>query len=356
MKKIIIAALALALVAGSAYAAEWNFYGEAMVYTVWFETDEIDGDDGDTQFAEGLYEAAAIGAEVKVSDELTAGFEYGTADGVADIVLLYGEWDFGSGILTVGKTLSPINVAYSNQLVAGEDEDLGLGGFGDFDQSEITQLKLTFGGFSIAVIDPERNAWVWPGVTNDDAAAFGLDYDTQAVIPMIALCYKAEFDMGELQIAGGYNTFEIDDNEDIDAYAIGLGTQLNFGALGVFATFVWGQNMGNLGADNATGYEGLAIYDGNDVYDCESIGGTIGVIFNVNDMLTLEAGYGYIHDEIDDNAWTGDESDIAQSYYLQAAITLAPGVTVTPEVGMIDEREAGQDETLYFGAAWAIAF
>ncbi|WP_287036702.1 hypothetical protein [Desulfobacter sp.] len=78
--------------------------------------------------------------------------------------------------------------------------------------------------------------------------------------------------------------------------------------------------------------------------------------FAVNDMLTLEAGYGYIHDEIDDNAWTGSESNIAQSYYLQAPITLAPGVTVTPEVGMIDERETGEDETFYFGAAWAIAF
>nr|WP_320189915.1 hypothetical protein [uncultured Desulfobacter sp.] len=352
MKKIIVAALVFALVAGSSYAAEWNFYGEAMIYTVWFETDEIDGDDGDTQFAEGLYEAAAIGAEVKVSEELTAGFEYGTAGGVADIVLLYGEWDFGSGVLTVGKTLSPINVAYSNQLVAGEEEDLGLGGFGDFDQSEITQLKLTFGNFSIALIDPEKDAWVGVDVLNSD----GDTYETQAIIPMIALCYKAEFDMGEAQISGGYNTFEIDDNEDIDAYAIGLGSQLNFGAWGVFATFVWGQNIGNLATGTATGYEGLAIYDNNEVYDCESIGGTIGVNFNVNDMLTLEAGYGYIHDEIDDNAWTGDESDIAQSYYLQAAITLAPGVTVTPEVGMIDEREAGQDETLYFGAAWAIAF
>lgn len=176
----------------------------------------------------------------------------------------YGEWNFGSGILTVGKALSPINVAYSNQLVAGEEEDLGLGGFGDFDQSEITQVKLTFGVFSIAVIDPEKNAWVSPAfLTNDDIAL----YDTQAVIPMIALCYKANFNMGEFQISGGYNTFEIDDN-----------------------------------------------------------------------------------------AWTGSESNIAQSYYLQTPITLAPGVTVTPEVGMIDERETGEDETFYFGAAWAIAF
>jgi len=348
MKKIIVAALALVLVAGSAYAAEWNFYGEAMIYTVWFETDVIDGDDGDTQFAEGLYEAAAIGAEVTVSDELTAGFEYGTAGGVADIVLLYGEWNFGSGILTVGKAVSPINVAYSNQLVAGEEEDLGLGGFGDFDQSEITQLKLTFGGFSIALINPEQDAWVGVDLLSSDVDT----YETQAVIPMIAVCYKAEFDMGEIQIAGGYSTFEINDDEDIDSFSIGLGSQLNFGAFGVFATFVWGQNIANLATPTATQFEGQAIYDGNDVDDCESIGGTIGVAFSLNDMFALEAGYGYIYDEYDEL----DVTSIAQSYYIQTPITLAPGVTVTPEVGMIDQRETGEDETLYFGAAWAIAF
>ena len=53
---------------------------------------------------------------------------------------------------------------------------------------------------------------------------------------------------------------------------------------------------------------------------------------------------------------TVNNEDEAQAYYLQAAITLAPGVTITPEVGMIDQIESGQDETLYFGASWAIAF
>lgn len=352
MKKIIVAALALALMAGSAYAAEWNFYGEAMIYTVWTDADTINGADGDTQFAEGLYDASKIGAEVKVSDELSGQFEYGTENGNATVRLLYGEWNFGSGILTVGKAYSPIHVTYSNQLVAGEEgQDLGLGGFGDFDQSRVAQVKLTFGGFSIALLNPEDNAWVFPGLSNDDLGGF---YDTQTVMPMIAACYKAAFDMGEVQIAGGYNTFEINDDEDIAAYTIGFGTQLNFGSFGTFATFVWGQNMGNLGADNGTQYAGLAMYNGigTDVDDCESIGATVGVTYAVSDMLTLEAGYGYIHDEMDD----ANTTSIAQSYYMQAAITLAPGVTVTPEVGMIDQRETGEDETIYFGACWAIAF
>ena len=348
MKKLIVAVAALALMAGSAYAADWEFYGKAYLWTGWSDIDLVDQDEPDSayydvQYGENLYSSALIGANVKVSDELSGRFEYGTSGGVANIRHLYGEWDFGAGVLTVGKTDTPLNVAYSSQQVPDDvtnenGSDLGLGGYGDFDNSRHPELMLTFGDFSIALISPR----------DGDA---DVEYD-QAVIPMIAACYKVGFDMGEVQIAGGYVTGEIND-EDVDAFGMGFGANLNFGAFGMFATFIWAENAAYLGAPTATttlGGEGIMI--GNDYDDCESLGGTIGVTFAINEMLTLEAGYGYIHDELDD----ADVTDIAQSYYLQAAITLAPGVTVTPEVGMLDQRETGNEEILYFGAAWVIAF
>ena len=347
-----VAALAIALMAGSAYAAEWNFYGEAKIYTGWNDLDRIDQDDsGDTydvQYGEGIYASSKIGANVKVSDELSGRFEYGTDDGDANIRHLYGTWNFGSGTLLIGQSDTPMNVTYSNQFA--NSEDLGLGGYGDFDNSRNPELMLTFGGFSIAFINTEKDISTdYAGTLNSTT---NMNYSTQAIIPMIAMAYKVAFDMGEFQIAGGYNTFEINDDENVDSYGIGLGTKLNFGAFGTFATFVWGQNIGSLGADNQSQYKGLAYYNGTDVDDCESIGGTIGVTYAVSDMLTIETGYGYIHDEFDD----ANITDISQSYYLQAAITLAPGVTVTPEVGMIDQRETGQTEDIYFGAVWAISF
>ena len=344
MKKIMVAALALALMAGSAYAAEWNFYGEVKLSTGWNDVDLIDEDEGDdsaydTQYGEALYASSKIGANVKVSDELSGRFEYGTSGGDANIRHLYGVWNFGSGTLLVGQSDTPMDVTYSNQFA--NELDLGLGGYGDLDQGRNPELMLTFDNLSIAFISPDA----------------GEDYD-QAVIPMIAACYKVGFDMGEFQIAGGYVTGEVGD-EDVDSFGIALGTNLNFGPFGVFATFVWAQNAAYLGTDIATSLDadgdpngGQAVITGGEVDDCESIGGTIGVNYAVSDMLTLEAGYGYIHDELDD----ADTTEMAQSYYLQAAITLAPGVTVTPEVGMIDQRETGETEDIYFGAVWAISF
>ena len=109
------------------------------------------------------------------------------------------------------------------------------------------------------------------------------------------------------------------------------------------------RTFATVGAETATGLGGAAAV-GTDVDDCDSMGFTLGVKFTVNEMIALEAGYGYIKDEIDD---TEDEG---QSYYIQAPITLAPGVTVTPEVGVVDGMDDGDNESMYFGAGWEIAF
>jgi len=76
-------------------------------------------------------------------------------------------------------------------------------------------------------------------------------------------------------------------------------------------------------------------------------------------MFAVEAGYGYVETEFDDSGFSVPE-DGASSYYLQFPITLAPGVYVTPEVGMIDYEEdtfgADESDTTYFGAKWQINF
>ena len=79
MKNVIVVLAALALMAGSAHAAEWNFYGIVRMGTFWLDADEISGPDGDVQYSEFLYSTSRIGAKVKVSDELIGRFEYGAS-------------------------------------------------------------------------------------------------------------------------------------------------------------------------------------------------------------------------------------------------------------------------------------
>ena len=71
----------------------------------------------------------------------------------------------------------------------------------------------------------------------------------------------------------------------------------------------------------------------------------------VNEYFTVEAGFGYVETEYDD-----ESSEDVIAYYLQTPVTISPGVVVVPEIGVIDYQENNQDEITYFGAKWQINF
>jgi hypothetical protein len=78
--------------------------------------------------------------------------------------------------------------------------------------------------------------------------------------------------------------------------------------------------------------------------------------YKFNDMVTVEAGYGYEESELDDAVQEDDSS----SYYIQAKLTLAPGVYITPEIGITDhgkdQNGVEEGETTYYGCKWQISF
>jgi len=151
MKKALLCVAIMAIMVGSASAADWNFYGSARVAT--FYTDADNGDGTSTEnFSESLQGNARIGARVKVSDELTGRFEYGASGGDANVRLLYGTWNFGPGALTVGQDYTPLYMPVSNQ-VYGTDN--GLGGWGEPYPGRHGQIKLIFGGFQFALVEPD---------------------------------------------------------------------------------------------------------------------------------------------------------------------------------------------------------
>ena len=358
MKKIIAAVAGLALMAGTAYASEWNFYGSARVSTFWADADVDTGVDPSTQYDEGLQGNARIGANVKVSDELNGRFEYGASGGTANIRLLYGEWDFGSGKLLVGQDYVPLYLPGSNQVYA---DDGGLEGYaGEMYGGRHAQIKVTFGGFQFAIVENDTNYY---------AGGAASDANVDVTIPMIQAQYALNGDNWTVTLAGGYQTFDVDDNatvdDDITSWGLGLDASATFGAFTVTAQVNGGTNVGNLwlidvgGLDtdadaSAAGYGQVV---GSRVIDNDAIGARIAVGYTINEMFGVEIGYGYQQTEYD---LDGAEEDEAQSYYIQFPITLAQGVFIVPELGVVDYSDgwAGdtQEDITYFGAKWQINF
>lgn len=366
MKKLIVVAIAaIAMFASSAYAADWNFYGSARMWT--FSSDvETNGGASNRDTNWELSPYSRIGANVKVSDELTGRFEYGVMTAAADesvrLRLLYGKWNFGAGALTVGQDYSPIFIAPSNQGYAGD----GMGGMGDNYRGRTPQIKVEFGEFQFALLSPVATA------INQLAVAPAVSADTvETTLPKIEARYTYRFDNGNVRAVAGYNSFEQDFGtfqDDVNSYVFGFGADFNFGALRLAGSFTVGENSGSLIAvessddtyvTGGSGNAGAALENaaGTQILDNEVVGFQVVIGYTINDMIALEAGYGWIEEDID----TLDSSD-AQTYYLQAPITMAPGVTVTPEIGVYDYNEptavAGTetDQITYFGVKWQINF
>jgi hypothetical protein len=344
MKKLIILAAAVAMVASftlTASAAEWNFYGSARIMTWSADEDKPSptADDRNTTWdAQGN---SRIGANVKVSDTMVGKFEYGTD---VNLRVLYGEWNFGAGKLLAGQTYTPASsMFYSNQ-VYGQDNDLL--DCGQQYIGRVPMLQLTFGTFKLAFVRPNTG-----GIPGD---LDGTDQDV--TFPKIEASYKLKMDNFFVDFAGGYQTLEQND-VDIDSYLLAVGGGANFGAAYVSANVYMAQNgasYGLIGLGSSTiGYNAAT----RKIVDNDTLGYLLVAGFKVSDALTIEAGYGAIEHELDA---AGARADEAATYYVNASITLAPGVFVVPEVGVIDLKDnaAGADEkkTTYFGAKWQMNF
>lgn len=337
MKKMIVAIAALALMAGSAYAADWNFYGSARVATFWYDQDVIDGADGDLQLDESLHGNSRIGAKVKVSDELTGGFEYGASGGKANIRKLYGEWDFGGGKLLVGQTYTPLNWFYSNQVYATDNDLLAEGGIYSGRQA---MIGLTFGGFKIAFLSPSTTV---TGATSE-----------QVTIPAIEASYQLALDAVAIDFGGGYSTFESTAG-DVTSFVFAAGAAFNMAGFFLNGDVFYGQNVGNLLAievDGDHGWDdGYAAASGGDILDNDCLGFLLVAGYKINDIITVEGGYGYVQTELDDA-----DKDKNSSYYVNATVNFAPGVFIVPEIGFFDGDEAGDYEEVYYGLKWQINF
>ncbi len=342
MKKLIVLAASFVLVATfamTAAAADWNFYGSALIETFWTDSETIDTGESTDGFDLKLNGDSHIGASVKVSDELSGKFEYGTE---VDLRHLYAEWNFGAGSLLVGQTDSPLYIS-STSTIAGGDTGGGVS------SGRHPMLRLKFGNFEMAAVVPEDN----------DA----IDGDNTYTLPAIEASYALSFDRFSLKAAGGYQTYETTEDSvnyyDVDAYVLALGGSAEFGMGYIKGNVFTGQNASNMISVNvditdASDPAALPIDTGDDgdIDDVDDFGYLLVVGAKLNDMFTVEAGYGYS----DSQRESDTEENEVSSYYLQSTVTIAPGVSVIPEICVIDGDEDGEQEKITFGARWKIDF
>ena len=326
-------------------AADWNFYGSARLATFLIDTDNKGGTEDTTNYQQNLHSNARIGARVKVSDTLVGRFEYGSSGGNANIRHLYGEWNFGAGKFLVGQTDAPINMLLSKMVYRG---DTLMDYYGHVDGKRKPMLRLSFGNFKLAAIQPSTTTWVEPGTT------------TEIKIPRIEASYRLEFDNAFLDFQGGYQNYEIQDTatfaaNNVVSYVIAVGGQIKMGAAYLGADIWLGQNTGpyNLSCQP----DDNAVISGTTLIDNDSLGYAIVGGFKLDETFSFEAGYGYTQAKLEQG---GYEKDNLNAYYLQSTITLAEGVFFVPEIGMVDNKKDKngneEPEIRYAGIKWQINF
>ena len=371
MKKFIVFFAAIAMVgafAFSAVAADWAFYGSSRMTTVSYDkSKEVAGtnyDDQDTTWASQTN--SRLGAKVDAGD-VKGVFEMAMSSTDEDEValrLFYGTWNFGSGTLLVGQDYGPVNTILSasigtlpsnfggtDPVADGEGSALQIG---SVYLGRLPQIGLKFGSFEIAFISPST-----VGTT-----ATYTDIDT--TLPKIEASYNFKTDMFSVTPYGGWNKVDFANTADdtdvsIDSYIYGVTATVNMGAAYIKGNIYGAQNSGNYGKSNISSFDTASI-SGTTVNDSDEWGGILLVGFKMNDMLTFEAGYAMEKNELD-AAGIKSENDPTH-WYVNATITLAPGVMIVPEIGKFDlgtdkvtgQADAKQGDVTYFGAKWQINF
>jgi hypothetical protein len=391
MRKLIILFAACAIVVAytvPVVAAEWDFYGIARMRTIYADDDEkapkadVTGASAgysDTDLHWGRSLNATWGGTVKVGD-LGGKVEYSPLGLIAhnDFIQFYGTWDFGAGEMLLGKTFGPLNYFVGNQIYSDENCCLSWGGILSWVKP---MIQFTFGNLKVALLEPEPSSQVYniggippmqmstsQPVTN---SAF-TDHDTS--LPKIEASYTFAAGPASITPLFGYQSWDgviatatTETEYGVDSYVLGLGWKIGLGAAYINGNIYVGQNLGQYDMTFQFGSKN-AMFDAasNEIKDNDAMGYLIVVGYQATETIRLEAGYGEVEFELD---MPGTWEDDTGAMYVQAVIALADGVSIIPEVGVIDYGEdsitqspgvtgaaAEQGETTYFGARWEIAF
>jgi hypothetical protein len=364
MKKLLVALLVLGL-AAPAMAADVAMYGSFRTHLGYYSASEefltgapaYDGTIASTATQSGGFDDAGtvltlsgqsrFGAKAKASDTLSAVFELGLTETTGTtqtsntyLRLAYGTWNFGAGSLVMGKDYTPATfLGYSNMIADIGDQGeaiLLVAGLPYIGRQP--QLKLKIAGFEFALIEANNAA----------ATVTGYASDKDFVLPRMELAYQLNTPMVSVRPVVGYQTYDVvnrgasETDKSIDSYVAGLGVQLRLGGFYANATGSYMINAGNYGETNVVAGTFTNLLNArivNDsIEDSELTMATLALGFKINPMLRAEVGGSYNNVKVDTAPGISAEQT-GFLYYAQLGIVVAPGVTITPEVGMVDRGD-----------------
>ena len=370
-RAILVFSVLLPAIPALALAADWSFYGSQRMSTFYVHEDyggtPVNGQDDDWGLDWNFQGNSRLGAKVKaekVSGQIELALRAANGgdggDGGVNTRLAYGVWHFSDkGALKVGKDFSPVTQPISGQVF---NEDDNMEGSGVFHGRRPAGLTLIMGGFELAFLTNALND------SSSGASVTPADSDPDWNLPKIEARYALKLDTFEFIPFGGFQYFRVSegastlqDDLDIYSYVLGLTGKMNLGAFSLAAVGAYGQNWSNArwknGYNDPSSSSASLKGGGDDVNDATSY--MLGLVcgFALNPNLKFEVGLGYRNDDPDS---PGSDNDDFWQGYLQAVLTLAPGVFIVPEVGYQDfmDDAAGNDEgyTWYVGAKWQINF
>jgi len=258
-------------------------------------------------------------------------------------------WNFGAGTLTIGYMVSPTMNPVANLARASRN------GFGDAFLEHNEQINLKIGGLSVSLVEPEP--------TVNDPAGLGAIFhplglavpvtfpataDVDMTMPKLAASYTFGFGPLSIVLFGDYVTWDaidtsINKSYDMDSYVFGTTIRAGFGPFG-FGGTIWTSENPVEGNNFFTGYifsNPLASYyevATDSIDDVDALGFCVAGSYKINDMISIQAGYGEVTYERQVTGFREDET-AQSSWWINLPVNLAPGVQIIPEYSSEDYQD-----------------
>ena len=349
-KKTVTIAVVGALTALAVPAmADTALYGSARMATFYNFADSPAGGKS-AGFDEHLQGNSTFGANVK-NGEVEGKFEIGAGTAAVALRLLYGTWNFGAGKLTVGQDYNSYYLG-SAQVHTDDNAFKAYGAQWDTRQPQI-RINLNNGVY-FSVIQPTGNVSGTDLGANAEASS-----NVKMYLPKLNVGYAGKTGAVGYNIGVVGTSFKnVTADKQITAVLGYANGSAAFGATTLTASFSASQNAGNMS------FLGRKAYDATNKKDAVGFEGFLQLSQKISDTVSGNIGVGYAGDKIDAPAKAGvaqNKFDNKMAIFVNAPVTLAKNVSVTPEFDYYDQlnNATGNDEktkAYVIGAKWQISF